>query len=178
MEEVILEVALVHRPVYTSLLALQALFTLLVHAFVRLPVDGLLPAFAVLAIVEEFALVAVLDLPVRVLSLQLALAAGEAVEEHASDHGPGLGERLGALAVRLARNEAALILVAVRPTNLALAVRQPLFLALASVNAHLTSIYGAVRHRTLLLHLSFIHAGHLADVCERIERDIGEFVAD
>ena len=178
MEEVILEVALVHGSVNSSLLALQALFTLLVHAFVCLPVDRLLPAFAVLAIVEEFALVAVFDLPIRVLALQLTLAAGKAVEEHAADHGPGLGERLGALAVRLARNEATLILVAVRPTNLAFAVRQPLFLALACINAHLTRINGPVRHRTLLLHLSFIHAGHLTDVGERIERDISQFVAD
>ena len=178
MEKVILEVAFIHRSVYSSLFTMKALFAFLIHALVSLPIDRRFPALAMLAIVEELTLVAVLDLPLSVLSLQLTLATGESVEEHTSDHGPRLGERLGALTMRLAGNEATLILIAVWPTNLAFSVRQPLILILARINAHLPRVDRAVRHRALLLHLSLVHTGHLADVGERIECDIGQLVAD
>ena len=176
MEEVILEVTLVYRAIYSSLFTLQTLFAFLIHAFVSLSIVCLLPAFAMLAVVQEFALVAVFNLPISILSLQFTLSAGEAVKEHTSDHGPRRRKRLGALAVRLARNEASLILIAIWPTNLSFAIRQPFILAFIRINTHLSCINRSIRHRTLFLHLSLIHASHLTDVGKRIQCYISQFV--
>ena len=92
------------------------------------------------AIVEEFTLVAVLDLSFSILSLKLTLTAGKSVKEHASDDSSRVSIRLGTLTVRLASNELTLVLVAGWPLNLAFAIWQPLFLTFRCVYTDLTGI--------------------------------------
>ena len=112
----------------------------MIHAFISLSVVGLLPALAVLAIVEELSLIAVLDFFFFIFALEFTLAAGSTENEIAADHCSRLRKGLSTLAVWLAVDEAALILVTIRPSNLTLAIWLKLLLVLSCVLAALTSV--------------------------------------
>lgn len=140
VEHVVLELTFIDGAVDARLPPLEALLTLVVHAFISLPVQRLFEALPVRAVVQELAFVAQLNLLFSVLSLQLALAAGKAVQEDTFDDGAGLDEGLGAVAVRFTRDEATLVLITVGPLDLAHAIRQPLLLILACIYAHLARV--------------------------------------
>ena len=93
-----------------------------------------------LAVIVELPLIAVLDFLVCILTLEFTLAAAETIEEITADHCSRLREGLSTLAMWLARDEAALILVTIWPTNLALSIWHKRFLFLFCVLAHLTSV--------------------------------------
>ena len=140
VEKIILEFTFVNGPVNARLFTLKALLALNIHAFISLSVVGLLPAFTMLAIIEELSLIAVLDFFVCIFALQFSLTACDSIEEHATDHRSRLSKCLGTLAMRLARDESALILVTIWPTNLTLAVRDKFLLVFRCVLAHLARI--------------------------------------
>ena len=93
-----------------------------------------------LAVVEELSLIAVLDFFVYIFALEFTLAASSTEKEIAADHCSRLRKGLSTLAVWLSVDEAALVLVTVRPSNLTLAIWQKLFLVLSCVLAALTSV--------------------------------------
>ena len=93
-----------------------------------------------LAVVEELSLIAVLDFLVHTFALKFTLAAGDTVEEISADHCARLRKGLSTLAMWLAGDEAALILVTIRPSNLTLSIWLKLFLVLSCVLAALTSV--------------------------------------
>lgn len=86
-----------------------------------------------LAVVEELSLIAVLDFFVYIFALEFTLAASSTEKEIAADDCSRLRKGLSTLTVWLAIDEAALILVTIRPSNLTLAIWLKLFLVLSCV---------------------------------------------
>jgi len=130
IKDIVFKLTFIYSSILSNLATCQALLTFDKHAFVGLTVKSLLKAFAVGAIIQKFSLINKFNRSFFVLLLHFSIATGHPVEEDTLNDCSSGNDRLSTVAMRLTPDKTTLVLVVTRELDLALAIREPLFLIL------------------------------------------------